>query len=195
MKTGWTGFFFDAMFRDPEPFGWQIDCLASFWERRWLVAEISLAMLTTGNRMKLYLVGHLHLSEVMSSMAFLPTRLLPTLLFQAFRHTHKAIRGRRQTAIMAILRLLPLQHFYASLQPFEALGVFLQPFDGLNGFFQTLAQCLLFLLELLHFLVFFIRDVALGCLLRSQLLQFFLCCHILTVANVLLILQLHSPSE
>jgi hypothetical protein len=47
----------------------------------------------------------------------------------------------------------------------------------------------------LHFLVFLVSDVAPSCLLCSQLCQFFLCCHIPTLANRLFILQLHSSTE
>jgi len=47
----------------------------------------------------------------------------------------------------------------------------------------------------LQFFVFALQRFTQGCILRSELLEFFILGHMATLADLALILQLHSPSE
>ena len=61
MGTGRTLFFFDPVFRDPEPLDRQIDHLPSLWHVCRLGAQIVLAVLAGNDRMNEDLVGCLDL--------------------------------------------------------------------------------------------------------------------------------------
>jgi hypothetical protein len=75
-----------------------------------------------------HFIGRLYLLKVMSAMTLLPTRLLPALLAQALGGTHKAIGGRRQTPIVTIFGLLPLERFHALLQILNRLNSLCESF-------------------------------------------------------------------
>ena len=80
METGWALFFFDTMFRDPESLGGQVDHLASLRERGFLGAQVVLAVLTAHDGMDEDFIRHLHLPQMVSTMAWLPTWLLAAFL-------------------------------------------------------------------------------------------------------------------
>ncbi|WP_201382022.1 hypothetical protein [Ktedonobacter sp. SOSP1-52] len=90
--THWTVLFFHAMLSHPEPLGRQIDDLASFWDNCWLQAQIVVAPFTLLNWMNEYFIWRLDLPSVMSTMALLSIRFLPTRLPQALGRTPKTIR-------------------------------------------------------------------------------------------------------
>jgi hypothetical protein len=199
MKACWTLFFFDPVLRHPETFGRQIDHLPSFWQICWPIAEVSLTVSALFDWMQDDSVRSFHLLEMMPAMTPLPAWLFAALRLQAFGGTHKAIRRRRQIAVVAILGLLPFQHFHPFLQhvdlPFQRLRVFLEPLYCLHGFFQGEALHLLFLLELEDLLLFLVGDVPPDPLLRSEVLQFFFLRHAATLTDLPLLPQLHSPTE
>ncbi len=78
--------------------------------------------------MNKHLIGCLHLPQMVPTMAWLPTGLLAALLSQALGGTHKAIRGRRQVAIMAIFGLLAFKRFHALLQILNGLDSLFESF-------------------------------------------------------------------
>ena len=114
---------------------------------------------------------------------------------------------------MAILCLQPFKHFHALLlgddQPFEGFDVSLQVLNRLDGFFESftqvvirfagLLQLFVFALQLfvlaLQFFIFTLQHSAQSPILGSELLEFFILRHTATLADLTLILQLHSPSE
>src|SRR5260370_35335167 len=97
------------MFGDPESHVWQIDHLTPLWHAGFLGTQILLAVFAAEDGMNEHLIGRLHLPQVMPTMSWLSTRLLAPLCAQALGRTHKPIGGGRQTAVMAIFGLLPLQ--------------------------------------------------------------------------------------
>ena len=101
------------MFRDPEPFGRQINHLPSLRQVCWVAAQIVVALFAADDGMNEHLVGRLHLPRVMPTMALLPVRRLPALFVQALGRTHKTIGGGRQTASMAIFGLCQNRLSYA----------------------------------------------------------------------------------
>jgi hypothetical protein len=85
--TGRTLFFFDPVFRDPEPLGRQIDHLASLGHFCGLGTQILLTAFTGEDRMKEDLIGRLDLVQVMAWMTWLSPGLLATLFPQALGST------------------------------------------------------------------------------------------------------------
>jgi len=65
---------------DPEPLERQIYYLTPLWQFRWVSTQVLLTVLTAFDRVNEYLIGKLHLSQVVPTMTLLPTRFLPTLL-------------------------------------------------------------------------------------------------------------------
>src|ERR1700688_2215076 len=134
-----------------------------------------------------HLVRGLHLPQVMPLVSLLPTRLLAARFAQALGHTHEAIGGGRQTAIMAIFGLLPLQGLEALLQPCdqpcEHLHALLSSTNGDDGLFESFAQVLIGLLRLLQGFVFAPQGVEQGRLLGSQLVDLFILRHAPTLAD------------
>ena len=116
MGTDRTLLFFHPMFGDPEPLDGQIHDLTPLWHCGWVLTQVVLAVLAPFNGMDEDLIRHLHLLEVMPTVTRLPARLLAALVPQALGGAHKPIGGGRQTAIMAIFGLLPLQRFHALLE-------------------------------------------------------------------------------
>lgn len=112
MRTGRTVLFFNSVLRHPEAFGWQIDHLASLWQFCRAIVEISLTVFAPFDRMDQHHIGCVHLSEVMASMAFVPTWLLATFLPQALGGTHTPIGRGRQVAVVALFGLLCFQGFH-----------------------------------------------------------------------------------
>src|SRR5258708_22764482 len=123
----------------------------------------------------------------MPTMSWLTTRLLATLCAQALGRTHKPIGGGRQTAVMAIFGLLPLQGVDALLQrldqPFEDVHTLLPSANGDDGLFEPLAQVLIRLVRLFQLFVFAPQRFIQGRLLGSQLVQFFVFRHAATLAD------------
>src|SRR5579859_2780809 len=103
VRACWTLFFFDTMFGDPQAFGRQVHHLSTLGDAGLRLVQIALAMDTGLNLVGEDLIGRLDLAQVMTRMALLPAGLLPALLPQRFEDTHKAIRGRWQVTIVAIL--------------------------------------------------------------------------------------------
>jgi len=100
---------------------------------------------------------------------------------------------------MTIFGLLPFEGVDALVesldQPFEDLHALLPRANGDDGLFEPFAQVLIRLLRLFQFFVFAPQGVAQGCVLGSQLVQFFILRHAATLADQLVIPQLPSPSE
>ena len=92
-------------------------------------------------------------------MAWLTTSLLAALVSLALGRTHKTIGGGRQTALMAIFGLLPFEGFVALLTID----------DGSDG--------------LLELSVFAPQCITQGCVLSSQLFEFFTLRHAATLAD------------
>jgi hypothetical protein len=199
MKAPGTLLFFHAMFRDPEPLGWQVHHLAPLWHAGFLLTQVVLAALTAFNGMNEDVIRVLHLVEMMPTVAFLPAGLLPAPLAQALGWPHKPIRGRRQVTIVAIFGLLSFQGFDALLQkvdqPFQGFDALLLSVNGDDGLFEPFAQVLIRLLRLFEFFIFASQPFAQGYFLGPELFEFFILRHAPTVANYALILQLHDPTE
>ena len=199
MKAPGALLFFHAMFRDPEPFGRQVDHLPSLRQVCGLGAQIVVALLAADDRMNEHLIGRLHLPEVMPTMALLPARRLPALFPQALGGTHKPIGGGRQTAIMAIFGLLPFEAFDAFSQrvdqPFKGFDALLLSVNGSDGLFEPFAQVLIRLVRLFQLFVFAPQPFAQDCFLGPELFQFFILLHTATVADYAMILQLHDLTE
>ena len=89
------------------------------------------------------LIGRLCLSEVMPTMALLPTGLLPALFPQTLDGMNKTIGGGRQAAIMAIFGLLSFERFDAFLlrtdQPFERFDLLLMRLNSSDRLFESFA--------------------------------------------------------
>src|SRR5712691_91669 len=158
MKTPGTLLFFHPMFGDPEPLGRQIDHLASLWHICGLGTQILLAVVAAADRMNEHLIRRLYLPQMMPTMAWLSTGLLAALVSQALGGTHKTIGGGRQTAVMAIFGLLPLEGVDALLlrvdEPFEGFHALLPRANGDEGLFEPFAQILIRLLRLFQLFVF-----------------------------------------
>jgi hypothetical protein len=199
MKAPGTLLFFHPMFRDPEPFGRQVDHLPSLRQVCWLGAQVVVAMLAAENWMNEHLIGRLHLPQVMATMTPLPASCLPALCAQALGRTNKTIGGGRQTAIMAIFGLLPFEGFDALLlrgnQPFKGFDALLLSLKGQDRLLEPFTQGLIGLLGLKQFFVFASQGFKQGSLLGSELVEFFIRRHAPILPDLHVVPQLHSPSE
>src|SRR5437763_2896500 len=141
----------------------------------------------------------LHLLEMMPTMALLSSGLLAAFFAQALGWPHKAIRGRRQTAIMAVFGLVSFQGFDALLQkvdqPLEGFDVLLLRLNGHDGLFEPFAQVLIGLVRLFEFFILASQPFAQDSFLAMELFEFFILRHAPTVANYAMTLQLHHPTE
>jgi hypothetical protein len=112
LLAGGTPFLFGPIFLHHHP-------------RRRHIHHLTSLSATGGHRVQVLLAGLTHLDvqlddliwrggelQARSRVSRLPARFLPALLAQAFRVAHKAIRGGRQAAIVAIFRQLILQVFH-----------------------------------------------------------------------------------
>src|SRR2546421_3053314 len=157
MKAPRALFFFHPMFRDPKPFGRQVEHLASRWHVCRLGTQIVVTLLATEDGMNEHLIGRLDLPQVMATMAFLAAWFLPALCAQALGGTHKTVRRGRQTAIMAIFGQPPFESFDALLlggdQPLEGFDALLLRLNGSDGFFESFAQGLIGLVHLLQLFI------------------------------------------
>jgi hypothetical protein len=122
MKTGWTRFFFDPMFGHPERLDWEITDVASLWQIRWLVAEVSLAVLTRFDGMQDHCVRRFQSCEMMAAMTFLPAWLFATFLPHTLRGTHTPIRRGRSVPVLALFGLVPFQVLGMLLQAVQWAG-------------------------------------------------------------------------
>jgi len=88
---------------------------------------------------------------------------------------------------VAIFGLLPFERFDALVlsfnEPFEDFDALVLSSNGLDGFFEPLAYDLFLLLELMQLFVFAPQGFAQGCLLSSQLFEFFVFGHAATLAD------------
>src|SRR5258706_9661922 len=91
MKAPGTLLFFHTMFRDPEPFGWQVHHLTPFWHVCCLGAQVVLAALTAFNGMDEDVIRLLHLLGMMPTVSDLSAGLLAAFFPQALGWPHKAI--------------------------------------------------------------------------------------------------------
>jgi len=185
--AGWTLFFFRAMFGDPKPLGRQIDHLASLRDTCRLGTQIVVTLLTADDRVDEDLIGRLHLSQVMPTMAHLAAWFLATLLPQALGYTHEAVGGGGQTAIMTIFGLVPFEGVDALLQsvdqPFEDFHALVLRANGDDGLFEPFAQVLIRLVRLFQLCVFVLQRFAQCPILGSELVEFFILRHAATLAD------------
>src|SRR6266702_4653344 len=185
MKAPGTLLFFHPMFRDPEPFGWQVHHLTPLWHGGFLLAQVVLAALTACNGMHEDVVRLLHLLEMMPTVALLCAGLLAAFCAQALGWPHKAIRGRRQVTLMAVFGLLS----------FQGVDALLLRLNGHDGLFEPFAQVLIGLVRLVEFFIFASQPFAQDSFLGPELVEFFILRHAPTVANYAMTLQLHHPTE
>jgi len=111
MLTDWTLFVFCPIFLHDHARRWNIMDLSSLHMTGGYGAQIMAAGFTLFDLDINDLVWGLRPLQARSLVTWLPTRLLLAFLAQTFRLSHKAIRRRRQAAILAVLREPILQRF------------------------------------------------------------------------------------
>src|SRR5436305_11991632 len=105
MKAPGTRLFFHTMFRDPEPFGWQVHHLTPLWHGGFLLTQVVLAALTAFNGMNEDVIRLLHLLEMMPTVSLLSAGLLAAFFRQALGWPHKSMGGGMQTVMIALFGL------------------------------------------------------------------------------------------
>ncbi|GCE15591.1 hypothetical protein KTT_54500 [Tengunoibacter tsumagoiensis] len=144
MKTDRALLLFSLMFHDPEPFRRQIDDLSAFRDPPRTGFKVLVAAGTGSNLMDQDLIGSFDLAQGMPFVPWLASGFFAALLAQRFGYPHKAIRGGRQTTVMAVFGLLPLKRLETLLlksnDPFQILDLLLERLNGMDGLPQPFSQ-------------------------------------------------------